>query len=140
MKFKVVPIEPTQEMMDAGDWHCNGASCGATVWQAMLEKSPNRETPDWYSAVMGLVRSNISRDSSGFISLTGIDYSNFLRAIDCINLSEAAFSHLIISEEPVRRKGIKTHAGQKLLVQNILDNDKGLSDSSRVILKKLIEE
>ena len=37
-------------------------------------------------------------------------------------------------------KGIKNHDGQKLLVQHILDNDKGLSDSSRVILEKLIEE
>ena len=36
--------------------------------------------------------------------------------------------------------GIKNHDGQKLLVQHILDNDKGLSDSSRVILEKLIEE
>jgi hypothetical protein len=36
--------------------------------------------------------------------------------------------------------GIKAHEGQKLLVQHILDNDKGLSDSSRVILEKLIEE
>ena len=35
--------------------------------------------------------------------------------------------------------GIKNHDGQKLLVQHILDNDKGLSDSSRVILEKLIE-
>lgn len=139
-EYKLVPIEPTQEMMDVGDWHCNGASCGATVWQAMLEKSPNMGTQDWYSAIMGLVRSNISRDSSGFITLSGIDYSNFIRAIDCLNLSEAAFSQLIVSEEPVIRKGIKNHAGQKLLVQHILDNDKGLSDSSRVILEKLIEE
>lgn len=37
-------------------------------------------------------------------------------------------------------KGIKNHEGQKLLVQHILDNDKGLSDSSRMILEKLIEE
>lgn len=43
-------------------------------------------------------------------------------------------------------KGIKNHDGrckaaeQKLLVQHILDNDKGLSDSSHMILEKLIEE
>ena len=37
-------------------------------------------------------------------------------------------------------QGIKAHDGQKLLVQHILDNDKGLSDSSRMILEKLIEE
>lgn len=37
-------------------------------------------------------------------------------------------------------RGIQIHAGQKLLVQHILDNDKGLSDSSRVILEKLIED
>lgn len=36
--------------------------------------------------------------------------------------------------------GIKANEGQKLLVQHILDNDKGLSHSSRVILEKLIEE
>jgi hypothetical protein len=36
--------------------------------------------------------------------------------------------------------GIKTHEGQKLLVQHILDTDSGLSDSSRVVLEKLIEE
>lgn len=41
--YKLVPIEPTQEMMEAGDWHCNGASCGATVWDAMLDKAPNIE-------------------------------------------------------------------------------------------------
>lgn len=43
-------------------------------------------------------------------------------------------------------RGIKNHDGscfaaeQKLLVQYVLDNDKGLSHSSRVILEKLIEE
>lgn len=37
-------------------------------------------------------------------------------------------------------RGIKNHDGQKLLVQHILDNDKGLSDTSRVILEELIEE
>lgn len=36
-------------------------------------------------------------------------------------------------------KGIKNHDGQKLLVQIVLDNDKGLSDSSRMILERLIE-
>ena len=36
-------------------------------------------------------------------------------------------------------RGIQIHAGQKLLVQHILDNDKGLSHNSRVILEKLIE-
>lgn len=41
--YKLVPIEPTQEMMEVGDWHCNGASCGATVWDAMLEKAPNAD-------------------------------------------------------------------------------------------------
>lgn len=45
-----------------------------------------------------------------------------------------------ISANAEQNKGIKAHAGQKLLVQHILDNDKGLSDSSRVILEKLIEE
>lgn len=35
--------------------------------------------------------------------------------------------------------GIQSHDGQKLLVQIVLDNDKGLSDSSRMILEKLIE-
>lgn len=37
-------------------------------------------------------------------------------------------------------RGIQIHDGQKLLVQIVLDNDKGLSDTSRVILEKLIEE
>lgn len=36
-------------------------------------------------------------------------------------------------------RGIKAHDGQKLLVQIVLDNDKGLSYSSRIILEKLIE-
>lgn len=45
-----------------------------------------------------------------------------------------------ISSSAEENKGIKAHDGQKLLVQHILDNDKGLSDSSRVILEKLIEE
>lgn len=35
--------------------------------------------------------------------------------------------------------GIQSHDGQKLLVQIVLDNDKGLNHSSRVILEKLIE-
>lgn len=43
-------------------------------------------------------------------------------------------------EPSFQNKGIKAHDGQKLLVQHILDNDKGLSDSSRMILEKLIEE
>lgn len=41
--------------------------------------------------------------------------------------------------EACKEFGIKSHDGQKLLVQHILDNDKGLSDSSRMILEKLIE-
>lgn len=48
---------------------------------------------------------------------------------------------LSASAEPgFENKGIKAHDGQKLLVQHILDNDKGLSYSSRMILEKLIEE
>lgn len=50
-------------------------------------------------------------------------------------------SFLSTSSEVIpENKSIKNHAGQKLLVQHILDSDKGLSDSSRVILEKLIEE
>ena len=41
--YKLVPIEPTKEMMEVGDWHCIESSCGATVWNAMLEKAPNTE-------------------------------------------------------------------------------------------------
>lgn len=47
---------------------------------------------------------------------------------------------VMIGWEACQMFGIKAHDGQKLLVQHILDNDKGLSDSSRVILEKLIEE
>lgn len=36
-------------------------------------------------------------------------------------------------------RGIKTHDGQKLLVQHILDTDKGLSENSRKILEELIK-
>lgn len=35
--------------------------------------------------------------------------------------------------------GIKTHEGQKLLVQNFLDTDSGLSENSRTILEELIK-
>ncbi len=35
--------------------------------------------------------------------------------------------------------GIKTHDGQKLLVQHILDTDEGLSENSRKILEELIK-
>lgn len=56
-------------------------------------------------------------------------------------------SFLSTSSEVIpENKGIKAHDGrckaaeQKLLVQYILDNDKGLSDTSRMILEKLIEE
>lgn len=44
-----------------------------------------------------------------------------------------------IAEPRTENKGIKGHDGQKLLVQHILDNDKGLSDISRAILERLIE-
>lgn len=35
--------------------------------------------------------------------------------------------------------GIKTHDGQKLLLQHILDTDEGLSENSRRILEELIK-
>ncbi len=35
--------------------------------------------------------------------------------------------------------GIKNHAGQKLLVQHILDTDEGLSENRRKILEELIK-
>lgn len=35
--------------------------------------------------------------------------------------------------------GIKTHDGQKLLVQYILDTDSGLSENSRKILEEFIK-
>ncbi len=35
--------------------------------------------------------------------------------------------------------GIKIHDGQKLLVQHILDTEKGLSENSRKILEELIK-
>ncbi len=37
------------------------------------------------------------------------------------------------------QSGIKTHDGQKLLVQHILDTDSGLSENSRKILEELIK-
>jgi hypothetical protein len=47
---------------------------------------------------------------------------------------------LSASAEPrTENKGIKTHDGQKLLVQHILDTDKGLSENSRKILEELIK-
>lgn len=42
--------------------------------------------------------------------------------------------------QAAKSQGIKNHDGQKLLVRYVLDNDRGLSHSSRVILEKLIEE
>jgi len=39
----------------------------------------------------------------------------------------------------VQCRGIKTHDGQKLLVQHILDTDEGLSENSRKILEELIK-
>lgn len=53
-------------------------------------------------------------------------------------LIERRFAEVAFQWAQSRR--IQIHAGQKLLVQHILDNDKGLSHSSRVILEKLIEE
>lgn len=69
-------------------------------------------------------------------------------ALGRFGLSEADIDRgMSASAETVsENKGIKNHDGrckaaeQKLLVQHILDNDKGLSESSRMILEKLIEE
>ena len=57
-----------------------------------------------------------------------------------LRASRVSLDNCALWIENLQTMGIKAHDGQKLLVQHILDNDKGLSDSSRVILEKLIEE
>lgn len=46
---------------------------------------------------------------------------------------------LLVGWEACQMFGIKTHDGQKLSVQHILDTDEGLSENSRKILEELIK-
>jgi hypothetical protein len=45
---------------------------------------PIKPAPDYRSAILGLVNSNISVDKSGFVTLTGINPRNFTRACEAI--------------------------------------------------------
>lgn len=66
-------------------------------------------------------------------------YDEIEKLQSLLNASRTSLDNCALWIENLQTMGIKAHDGQKLLVQHILDNDKGLSDSSRVILEKLIE-
>jgi hypothetical protein len=66
-------------------------------------------------------------------------YDEVERLQSLLRATQVSLDNCELRIENLQRLGIKSHDGQKILVQHILDNDEGLSDNSRIILEKLIE-